>query len=182
MKRIVLLCTALLLMFSLGACFSNQYLQKDELAALISDHRELFVAAAKEAQTLSDSAYISTIGYYKPSGAPENLSGLYVYDTEKKETRALESEPITALFETCGVHSLGIRTQNGQYACEFSIGGSNRIYNGIYYADPDKPLFLNDYAITLAPDGAGYSYVVEKMNYYTEKIEDRFYYYAAQAS
>ena len=182
MKRFLCLLLTLAALFSLCACVESQYLQKEDLALLISEHRDLFVAAAQATRDLSDSAYISTIDYYKPSGAPEDLTGLYVYDTNTHVTRALESKEITELFETCGVHSLGIRTQKGQYACEFSIGGSNRVYNGVYYADPDVPLFLNDYSISLNENGAGYSYIVEKMNYYTEKIEDHFYYYAAQAS
>ena len=64
------------------------------------------------------------------------------------------------------------------YMC---IPGRNFDY-GIYYVSEDKPIYFGDPSVTLVEKGNGFSYEKSasygtKFSYYTEKIEDHFYYY-----
>ncbi len=180
MKRVFLLLMVLTFTVSVCGCYRSSYDDPEVIKRTCSENEELFREAALEAFTYGESTYISTYEYFRPEGADESLSGLYVYDNATRESRALESETIRRLLSECSVNSLGVLMEDGVRMCEFNMGGGRQYYNGVYYAEPDRPLFLNNFSVGLSEDGAGYSYSVENMNYYTEKIEDNFYFFVAK--
>lgn len=173
---IVFFCT----LFGLCGCIQSSYTDTDTLRQTYSENRQLFSAAAEEALSRGDSVYISTYEFFRPEGSDSQATGMYVHDLTSGETTGLECDVIESLFETCSVNSLGVKVEGEVRLCEFSIGGGRQYFNGIYYADPDRSLFLNNFAVPLIEDGEGYSYSVENMNYYTEKWDDHFYYYVAK--
>lgn len=181
MKRIFLCLFALALCLALSGCIQSMYEDSDEMRAVFEANRELFCSCAIEAFEYGEATFISTYEYFLPEGVKE-ASGMYVHDTKSGETVSLESEQIARLFESCGVNSLGVKTEGDVRICEFSIGGGKQYYNGVYYAEPDLPLFLSNFSIPLTPDGDGFSYSVENMQYYTEKWETNFYYFVAKTA
>lgn len=184
MKRILLVLLALCVLGSLSACWETYFDDEEELKSRFLDNRERFLEVALEALTYGDSTFISTVDFFAPEGMPEGLTGLYVNDTQTGQTRALDSVHILRFFADCEVNSLAVQVDReaNLSACEFSMGGSGAYYNGIYYVEQDRPLFLNDFSIPLEADQEGFSYIVKGMSYYTEKCADQFYYYAAKVS
>ncbi len=187
MKRIVILalCFALFSSLFLVSCaekfgYQTSYTDVEEMKEMFLLNRELYHTVALEALKYGDSAFISTYEFFRPEGASEEASGLYVHDNESGTTAMLVSENISKLFELCSVNSLAVKKSDDVTVCEFSIGGGRQYFNGIYYIAQDHEVFLNNFSVPLQKDGDGYSYSVENMNYYTEKWEDHFYYYVAK--
>lgn len=180
LKRIFLLSLTLSLVFSLCACIESSYTDAASLRASYEEHSELFLASALDAVECGESVYISSYEYFRPEGVSEEAQGYYVFDVLTEEITELSSEPIRELLDTGLVNSLGVKTEEEICICEFNMGGGRQYYNGVYYAAPDRALFLNNFAVVLTEDGAGFSYSVENMNYYTEKWDDQFYYYVAK--
>lgn len=176
---IVVLLLSSLFLVSCGG-YQSSYDDAEKMQESFRANKDLFLKVAIEAFALGEETYISTYEYFRPEGTSADAVGLYVHNTRTGVTQDLQSEDILFFFETCGVHSLAVNVKDEIRTCEFSIGGGRQYYNGIYYAEPDRPLFLSNYSIPLEADGNGFSYSVENMNYYTEKWDDNFYYYVAK--
>ena len=183
MKKILFVVSLFLLVsICLTSCdgYQTYYDNSVEMQQVFEENYGLFYAVAIEELGYGESVFISTYDSFRPEGADEDATGLYVHDTLKNETRLLDSALIERLFANCNVNSLGVKYEDNIRICEFSIGGGRQYYNGIYYVEPDRALFLNNFSIPLEEDGDGFSYSVENMNYYTEKWGEHFYYYVAK--
>ncbi len=173
---ILILCPLLLFC----GCIESSYDDSNALFAAFEEQKTLFLTVATEAREYGESTYISTYEFFRPEDVQEDASGLYVHDLKTGKTRSLESEAIQTLFASGAVDSLAVNVQDDILVCEFNMGGGRQYFNGVYYVEPDRPIFLNNVSIPLQADGNGFSYSVENMNYYTEKWDEHFYYYVAK--
>lgn len=147
-----------------------------------SEHKELYQEIVKYFSTLDFDAMVSRNDYYSVKGS-ESMDGLYLQNMQDLSISSCENQGLTALFEQSDVKLVDWIRREDLRICAFDmcIPGKNFDY-GIYYTSGDTPIYFGDPSIELSPSGNGFSYEKKasygaKFTYYTEKIEDHFYYY-----
>jgi len=97
--------------------------------------------------------------------------------------QSCDNSDLQYLFEQTEVKLIDWIRREDLEICAFDmcIPGKNFDY-GIYYTSGDKPVYFGDPGLELSPSGNGFCFEQKasygaKFTYYTEKIEDHFYYY-----
>ncbi|MBE6551342.1 MAG: hypothetical protein E7665_04325 [Ruminococcaceae bacterium] len=185
MRVIVKLLIPVLCLFMLFGCTFEQF--QPDRAQIIDNfkaNRDIFAGAVDEALAYEKDMYISTSDKYpvKDSETDENIVGVYSADVNEAGVsayRSISSSAFNNLFTICGVDAIATSYSEELSVCEFNCGGSGRYYFGVYYTNDGSPLFLGDYGAELKESENGFSYKTSDITYYTEKIEDNFYYFEA---
>ncbi len=182
MKRI-LLSAALLLCVLLSSCAAATYIPEDQdTFALVRDNLDLFQLAVEETVQNDFDCTIASTVYYKPDEAAE-LSGLFIYNVEKKQAEKYSSKYYTSLSENCSVKLIDLARRGELTLCSFGMCKPGRDFDyGVYYVSEDRPVYLGDPGVELEEKGDGYSYTRSAsygstISFYTEKIAPNFYYY-----
>ncbi len=147
-----------------------------------SEHKELYQKAIDYFADLDFDAMVSRNDYYSIEGS-EAFSGLYLQNMQDMSISPCDDDSIVTLFEQSDVKLIDWIRREDLKICAFDmcIPGKNFDY-GIYYTSGDKPIYFGDPSLELSPSGNGFSYEKKasygaKFTYYTEQIEDHFYYY-----
>lgn len=182
LKRIIIPILCLTMLF--GCTFEEFQPDRAQIIDNFKNNREIFINSATEALAYEKDMYISTSDKYpvKDSETDENITGVYSADVDEKGIsayRSISSSAFNNLFTICGVDAIATSYDDEMAVCEFNCGGSGRYYFGVYYTKNDSPLFLGDYNAELKENEVGFSYKTSDITYYTEKIEDNFYYFEA---
>ena len=146
------------------------------------DQKALYQECISYFQSLDYDAMVSRNDYYSIQGS-ENFTGLYIQNMKDKSIVSCNSEALSRLFEQTDVKLVDWIQRGDTYICSFDmcIPGKNFDF-GIYYTSGEKPIYFGDPSMELTESGNGFSYEKKasygaKFTYYTEHIEDHFYYY-----
>lgn len=147
-----------------------------------SEHKALYQDIITYFSELDFDAMVSRNDFYSVKGS-ESIDGLYLQNMQDQSVSACDDPALKALFEQSSVKLVDWIRREELKVCAFDmcIPGKNFDY-GIYYTSEDFPMYFGDPSIELTPSGNGFSYEKKasygaKFTYYTEKIEEHFYYY-----
>ena len=147
-----------------------------------TENKTLYIDCKDYITSLGYDSLISRVDYWAPDGS-EGFDGFYVQNMEDNSFKALDEACILALFENSEVKMIDCIERDGLLLCTFSMCLASKNFDyGFYYVSEDKPVFFGDLSAELMENGNGYSYEKKasygvKFTYYTEKIEDNFYYF-----
>lgn len=136
-------------------------------------------------------SFLSSLGYdaliskvdYMSTESTKDFEGLYIQNMEDNTATACNEPCLIALFENTGVKIVDYITRDGLDLCNFSFSLPSKNFDyGFYFVSEDKPVYFGDFEADLMENGKGFSYEQKasygvKFTYYTEKIEDHYYYY-----
>jgi len=156
--------------------------ENTKTVSFFRDNKQLYTDSVSYLQTLDFDAMISRNDFYSVKGS-EKFSGLYLQNMNNKTFSACDIKEINALFEQTDVKLIDVIRQNDLLICAFDmcIPGKNFDY-GIYYTSGDRAIYFGDPSIELSARGDGFTFEQKasygtKFTYYTEQVEDHFYYY-----
>lgn len=191
------LCTFLpVMMISMVLCscvkFSNE-LTKEEINSLVRSNLELLNKAVDNTKSLdSYVSFISTTQKHKIDDTKEqnkqylSIKGLYQSGIKSGDYiyERLENDIFLSVLKLNGLISIFIDDEKKyiDFDCGGSGFGPSTSYSGFYYSIDGKPSGLSFYENDdLESDGNGWCYEQKKGDnkYYTEKIQDNWYYYTA---
>ncbi len=146
------------------------------------EQKSLYLECVSYFESIEYDAMVSRNDYYSIQGT-ENITGIYLQNMKDKSISVCDSQPLNALFDQSSVKLVDWIRRGDLSICAFDmcIPGKNFDY-GIYYTSGDSPIYFGDPSIELSESGNGYVYEKKasygaKFTYYTEQIEDHFYYY-----
>ena len=181
MKRlfVLLLLTALLL----TSCSMQPTIPENEgTFSQFLENKELYNNALECISKIEFDSMVSRNDYYSIKGS-ESFENLYLQNMQDQSISEYNEKAVLDLFQFTGVKLIDWIRRDELKICTFDmcIPGKNFDY-GIYYTSGDAPIYFGDPSIELSPSGNGFSYEKKasygaKFTYYTEKIEDHFYYY-----
>lgn len=181
MKRFIILLILPIVLFT--SCSMEATIpENDRTFSDYLEYKELYSDSVQYFISLEFDAMVSRNDYYSIQGS-EGFEGLYLQNMHDMSISSCEDENIKKLFDQTGVKLVDwIRRENLQIcAFDMCIPGKNFDY-GVYYTSGDSPIYFGDPSLELSPSGNGFCYEKKasygaKFTYYTEKIEDHFYYY-----
>lgn len=146
------------------------------------ESKEIYEASVAYFDSLDFDAMVSRNDYYSVDGS-EKYTGLYLQNMKDGTFSSCDDAALKALFDQTDVKLVDWIRRDDLEICAFDmcVPGKNFDY-GIYYTSGDSPIYFGDPSIELEESGNGYSYEKKadygtKFTYYTEKIEDHFYYF-----
>lgn len=146
------------------------------------EQKVLYQECVNYFETLGFDAMVSRNDYYSIEGT-ENFSGLYLQNMKDKSLSPCTEDCLVRLFEQTDVKLVDWIQRGELYICSFDmcIPGKNFDF-GVYFTSGDSPVYFGDPSVELSESGNGFSYEKKasygaKFTYYTEQIEDHFYYY-----
>lgn len=181
MKRFLILMLIPLLLMS--SCSMEAAIpENDRTFSNYTEHRAIYHKAVEYLSELEFDAMVSRNDFYSVEGS-EAFDGLYLQNMQDLSIISCDDVTLSTLFEQTDVKLVDwIRRENLQIcAFDMCIPGKNFDY-GVYYTSGEDPVYFGDPSLELQPSGNGFSYEKKasygaKFTYYTEKIEDHFYYY-----
>ena len=146
------------------------------------ENKQLYQDSISYFEAFDFDALVSRNDYYSIEGS-EKFSELYMQNMKDNSFTACDDKALKALFEQTDVKLVDWIRREDVVICSFDmcIPGKNFDY-GIYYTSGDEAVYFGDPSVDLTASGNGFSYEKKasygtKFTYYTEKIEDHFYYY-----
>ena len=146
------------------------------------ENKEIFLDAVQVLTLNGYDALISKTEYYSVEGS-EDIQNCYIQKMEDQSVSEYTESSVLKVFDHCNVKLIDVIFRDELVVCSFDMCIPGRNYDfGIYYVSEDKPIYLGDPSITLLEKQNGFSYEQSasygtKFTYYTEKIDDNFYYY-----
>jgi hypothetical protein len=168
---------------SCGCSKLGQQLEHEDIAPLKSDifayfdkKQDSLNEAAEDITELDDGFDFIALEKYFPV-MDDSISGLYCHRTvdEKDQYSDLDNSNISSLLKSRNIAFIDIiKTADYGKIIEFSCGYTKtNVTTGIYYSPNDVPLYQGE-AVEFEKDGTGLKYY----EHYTEKITEKWYYYA----
>ena len=173
--------TALLLvcLILLCGCFDSYLPEQNEIEKQFLQNKVAYQKAAEAAFSYEGEHYFSTTQLSRPENW-EGGEGVYIGDMEQN-VNLIENDALYKIFTNCNVYSMHTSVTSLMKVCEFNCAGSGSVYSGVYYTSANEPLCLMDFSVQLAENGEGFLAELGDWGYYyTEKIEDGFFYYEAR--
>ena len=181
MKRFLIL---LLIPFMLmSSCSMEAAIPENDLTfSSYTENKSLYLNAIEYFSELEYDAMVSRNDFYSIEGS-ETFAGLYLQNMQDLSIISCDEPSLSTLFEQTDVKLVDWICRENLQICAFDmcIPGKNFDY-GIYYTSGYDPVYFGDPTLDLQPSGNGFCYEKKasygaKFTYYTEKIEDHFYYY-----
>ena len=181
MKRFIVL--LLLSAMLLTSCAIQPTIpENDGTFAQFMENKELYNNAVECFSEIEFDAMVSRNDYYSIKGS-EAFENLYLQNMQDQSISEYNEKAVADLFQFTNVKLIDWIRRDELKICTFDmcIPGKNFDY-GIYYTSGDDPIYFGDPSIELSPSGNGFSFEKKasygaKFTYYTEKIEEHFYYY-----
>ncbi len=181
MKRFLILMIIPLLLFT--SCEMEATIpENSQTFSHYLENKEIYQDAIDYLSGLDFDAMVSRNDYYSIQGS-EKFDDLYLQNMQDMSISACEDDSLEKLFQQSDVKLVDwIRRENLQIcAFDMCIPGKNFDY-GIYYTSGENPIYFGDPSLELSPSGNGFTYEKKasygaKFTYYTEKIDEHFYYY-----
>ncbi len=147
-----------------------------------AENKELFINSTQKLQSLEFDALISRTDFYAPAGS-EDFEGLYIQNMENGAFSEYSDPDVQALFDYTDVKLIDFIERDGVVICAFDFCLPTKNFDyGVYYTSENEPIYFGDPSMELLPSGNGFTYEKKasygaKFTYYTEKIEDNYFYY-----
>lgn len=182
MKKIIILITVTISLL-LNSCSMEATIPENDISMdAFLQEKQRFEASVNELSSYDFDLLISRTDYYSPQGS-EDFSSLYMQNMNDMSFSVFDGKETTALFYTTEVKLIDLVNRDGLTLCVFDLCRPNKNFDyGYYYVSEDRPVFIGDPSVTMTPNGDGFTYEKKvsygnSSTYYTEKIEDHYYYY-----
>ena len=179
-KRIACLALASVACLPLVSCGMQTYVpEKSEVIAVYENNSSCMLEAAEDMIKLDREVVVSHTDNYaidSDDRAITEYKGLYISDTFGGYEK-YQNENIESLLTGSGAKSISVTNSDGFSIVEFNCGGGGKYYRGVYYSSDNsiKNLVIPDGR--LIASGDGFIYDGDEVYYYTEELDDCFFYY-----
>jgi len=182
MKKILFI-VALLTTVLLNSCSMEATIPENGVSMdAFLQKKDLYDASVTELSKYDFDLLISRTDYYAPKGS-EDFSSLYMQNMNDMSFSAFDGVDTVDLFRETDVKLVDLVIKDGLTLCVFDLCRPNKNFDyGYYYVSVDNPVYIGDPSVSLTPNGDGFSYEKKasygnSSTFYTEKIEDHYYYY-----
>lgn len=182
-RKFVFLSFILIFTLVFSSCQMEPVVPEDQKTISgFTENKSLYSDCIQFVSSLGYDALISRVDYWSPEGS-EELDGLYIQNMDDNSFLPCKEPCVVALFENTDVKMIDFISRDELKLCSFSLCLASKSFDyGYYFTSTDKPVYFGDLGADLIENGNGYSYEQKasygvKFSYYTEKMEDNFYYY-----
>ncbi len=182
MKRKIFSILFALLLF-LSSCSMESTIPENTVTfSYFTENRELFYESVKKLEEIEFDALISKTEYYMPAGS-EDFDGIYLQNMEDQSFSEFSDSSFEILFDSTDVKLVDLIRREDLVICAFDMCLPTKNFDyGIYYSSSNEPVYFGDTSAKLMESGNGFSYEKKasygtKFTFYTEKIEDNYFYY-----